>query len=96
MTNDADLRRDLKALLVKRLRLHGVDPESIGDDDPLVKGPLGLDSIDILELALAVEEVYGFKIADEEVGQAAFRSLGSLAEFVSKRRQAAPANPRSA
>lgn len=81
MRNGGDLRSELKRLLVKRLRLHGVDPESIRDDDPLLKGPLGLDSIDILEVALAVEEVHGLKI-DDEVGQQAFRSISALAEYI--------------
>jgi acyl carrier protein len=54
-----------------------------------MKGPLGLDSIDILELALAVEEAYGLKIDDEELGKEAFRSIASLAEFI---RASRPAN----
>jgi len=78
--------REIKELLVKRLRLHGIAPESIGDEDPLMRGPLGLDSIDILDLALAVEEVYGVKIADEQLGQEAFRSVATLAEFIRKSR----------
>ena len=77
------LREGLKVLLVKRLRLRGVDPSSIGDDDPLLKGPLGLDSIDVLELVLAVEEEYGLKISDEQLTQGAFNSVAALAEFVS-------------
>lgn len=85
---DVELRTELKALLVKRLRLRGVDPASIGDDAPLVKGPLGLDSIDILELALAVEEAYGLKIDDEELGREAFRSIASLAAFIRASRPA--------
>ena|SRR3990172_2580504 len=82
MTDVAQLRLALKGLLVKRLRLHGVAPESIGDDDLLVKGPLGLDSIDMLELALAVEEAYDIKITDEQLGQQAFRTISALADFV--------------
>lgn len=88
MTEDARLRSDLKELLVKRLRLRGVDPAAIGDDDPLVKGPLGLDSIDILDLALAVEDTYGLKIDDEQLGQHAFRSIATLAAFVRQSRGA--------
>ena len=95
MADAAQLRMDLKELLVTRLRLHGVSPESIGDEDPLVQGPLGLDSIDILEIALAVEEVYGLKITDEQLGQAAFRSISALAEFVRESRHApTDSNPR--
>jgi acyl carrier protein len=89
MSEDLELRIELKDLLVKRLRLRGVAPASIVDDDPLVKGPLGLDSIDILELALAVEEAYGFKIADEKLGKEAFGSIAALASFVKASRRAA-------
>jgi len=81
-------RTEIKELLVKRLRLRDVAPESIDDHESLVKGSLGLDSLDILELALAIEEVYGVKIADEQLGQEAFRSVASLAEFIGKSRSA--------
>jgi len=76
------LRQDLKDLLVKRLRMRELDPVSINDDDPLLKGPLGLDSIDVLELALAVEQAYGIQISDEHLEQGAFYSIAALAEFV--------------
>jgi acyl carrier protein len=82
VTNHDQLKADLKALLVRRLRLHGVQPDSIGDAEPLVQGPLGLDSIDMLDLALAVEEAYGVKITDEQIGQQAFRTISALADFV--------------
>ena len=88
MGDPPQLRQELKALLVKRLRLRGVAPESIDDDDSLLQGPLGLDSIDILELALAVEQTYGVKIADEQLGQQAFQTIAALAEFVQRFRAA--------
>jgi acyl carrier protein len=78
----APLRSELKALLVARLRLLHVDPASIADDAPLVGGSLALDSIDMLELALAVEERYGVKVTDAAKAQAAFRSIAALAGFV--------------
>jgi acyl carrier protein len=84
-----DLKADLKRLLVSRLRLRNVAPESISDDEPLVKGPLGLDSIDLLELALAIEGRYGLKVSDEEVGREAFRSIATLADFVERSRRIA-------
>lgn len=88
MADELRLRQDLKVLLVKKLRLHGVEPASIGDDELLVRGPLGLDSIDMLELALAVEDAYGVKITDEELARKAFRTLAELARFVLASRQA--------
>jgi acyl carrier protein len=76
------LRQELKALLVNRLRLRGTDPTSIADDEPLLKGSLGLDSIDVLELVLAVEQAYSVKVSDEQLEQGAFHSIAALAEFV--------------
>ena len=90
MTQDdaASLRDELKALLIRKLRLRDVGAGSITDTEPLMRGPLGLDSIDILELALAVEERYGVKISDEELGKQAFRSIAALADFITEVRAA--------
>lgn len=84
MSADAseDLKLRIKHLLVERLKLDRA-PESIGDADPLF-GPdgLGLDSIDALELVLGVEQEFGVKIENEEVGSEALGSVDRLAEFV--------------
>jgi acyl carrier protein len=56
---------EVKALLVNRLALD-VDPELIDDDQPLFGRGLELDSIDTLELAMAIEETYGVTISDDE------------------------------
>jgi acyl carrier protein len=99
MTTDGEvaeqLREELKILLVERLRLRDVSPASITDDEPLVRGPLGLDSIDILELALAVEDRYGVRITDEQIGQQAFQTIAALAAFIQDARRR-PAGPGSA
>ena len=89
----SELRQELKVLLVRRLRLRGVDPASIGDDDPLLKGPLGLDSIDLLELALVLEEAYGLKIGDEELAEGMFNSIGALADLVRAKGRTPHAGP---
>ena len=90
MTQDdaASLRDEIKALMIRKLRLRDVAAASISDTEPLMRGPLGLDSIDILELALAVEERYGVKISDEELGKQAFRSVAALADFIRDARAA--------
>ena len=68
-TNRAAARQQLcsevKTLLVDRLALD-VDPAMIGDDQPLFGRGLELDSIDTLELAMAIEESYGVLITDDE------------------------------
>jgi acyl carrier protein len=86
---------DLKAMIVKRLNLKGVTPDSFADDAPLF-GPqgIGLDSVDALELVLALESEYGIQIQDAEVGKEAFASARVLCDFVNARRRGAPAAAR--
>ena len=86
-TDNTTLRSEIKQLIVDRLKLE-VDPASIQDDQPLFGDGLGLDSIDALELVLGVEQTFGVKIEDEEMGAQALSSVSSLAEFVIKKRGA--------
>ena len=86
-TDSTALKSEIKQLIVDRLKLE-VDPASIGDDQPLFGEGLGLDSIDALELVLGVEQAFGVKIEDEEMGAQALSSVNSLAEFVTKTRGA--------
>ena len=76
------LKAELKILIIETLRLEDVEPDSIKDEDPLFGEGLGLDSIDALELVVAIEKHYGVLIEDEEVGVEAFASIEALAEFV--------------
>lgn len=80
-TTDTDLKDRIKRLIVERLKLE-TDPAEIGDDDPLFGEGLGLDSIDALELVLGLEQEFGVKIEDEEVGGEALASVSALATFV--------------
>jgi len=86
-TDITTLRSEIKQLIVDRLKLE-VEPASIQDDQPLFGEGLGLDSIDALELVLGVEQAFGVKIEDEEMGAQALSSVSSLAEFVIKKRGA--------
>lgn len=79
--SDAELKERLKRLIVERLKLE-MDPGEIGDADPLFGEGLGLDSIDALELVLGLEQEFGVKIEDEEVGGEALASVDALADFV--------------
>ena len=79
------IRSNLKRLIVSTLNLDGLTPERIGDDDPLFGSGLGLDSVDALELVVALEKEYGISIASHEVDRSVFGSLASLAGFVERR-----------
>ncbi|MFT4839618.1 MAG: acyl carrier protein [Planctomycetota bacterium] len=76
----------LKVMLVDKLNLKSVSADQITDDHALF-GPdgLGLDSVDALELVLAIESEYGIQINDEEVGREAFASVQVLCAFINAR-----------
>ena len=81
------LEQEIKQLIVDALKLEGVTPASIDSDAPHFSGGLGLDSIDALELAMALRKRYGVKTsADDAENRKIFASVRSLAAFVSSQR----------
>jgi len=81
------LEAEIKELIVDALALEDIKPEEIETEAPLFGEGLGLDSIDALELAMALEERYGVTIEDDpEQNQRIFASVNSLADFVRARR----------
>lgn len=73
----------LKKLIVETLALEDVSPEDIETEAPLFVEGLGLDSIDALELALALHEEFGVKTsAEDERNREIFYSVKSLADFI--------------
>jgi acyl carrier protein len=82
-----DLELEIKQLIVRSLNLEGVAPESIDSTAPLFVEGLGLDSIDALELAMALRQQYGVRTAgDEAANKKIFSSVRSLATFVAQHR----------
>ncbi len=80
------LKLELKEMIIKAANLEDVDPDEIKDDQPLFVEGLGLDSIDALELSVALETNYGINISDSDTAKAAFVSIDALAQFVSENR----------
>ena len=80
--NKESLKSELKSLLVDTLHLEDMEPDDIQDNAPLFGEGLGLDSVDALEIVVALEKTYGVVIEDEEVGKNAFASIDVLADFV--------------
>ena len=78
------LRAKLKELIVESLNLEGLTPDKIGDDTPLFGQGLGLDSVDALELVVALEKAFGLKIQSHEADKSVFDSVASLAAFVER------------
>ncbi len=74
----------IKRLVVESLRLDGLSPQEIGDEQPLFEGGLGLDSIDALELLVGLERTFHIKIPTSEAGPKTFASVSTLADLVEK------------
>jgi acyl carrier protein len=69
-------------MIIDTLNLEEIGVEDIDDDAPLFKDGLGLDSIDALELVVAIEKNFNIIIEDEDVGKEAFGSIMILAGFI--------------
>ena len=85
----SDLNRDLKQLIIDALGLEDMAVEDINDQDPLFGEGLGLDSVDALELGLAIQKKYGIKIdADAKDTRNHFSNVASLAAFITAKQAA--------
>ena len=77
------LHHDLKALIIDVLNLEKITPEDIDTQAPLFGDGLGLDSIDALELGLAIKNQYSIVLSSEsEETKKAFYSVKTLADFI--------------
>ena len=74
---------ELKVKIIDTLGLIDVGPEEIKDDERLVGGDLGIDSIDVLELVMMIEKDYGVKIDNKQLGVKVFASVRALATHIS-------------
>ena len=84
------LHQEIKELLISALQLEDLNPEDIDVEQPLFVGGLGLDSIDALELGLALQKRYGVSMsADSAETRRHFASIRALAEFVASHRKLA-------
>jgi acyl carrier protein len=77
-----DIKERIKGLIVENLMLQ-VTPAEIADDLPLFgPGGLGLDSVDALQLVVALEKDFGLKIRDPEVAREILRNVNTISEAV--------------
>ena len=85
MDDTASLKTRIKELMVENLMLQ-VQPAEIADDQPLF-GPdsLGLDSVDALQLVVALDKNYGVKVPNPEAARQVLQSVNSMAEAIMKK-----------
>jgi acyl carrier protein len=79
MNESTEIKAQIKRLLVENLMLQ-ITPEEIGDDQPLF-GPdgLGLDSVDALQLVVALDKNYGLKLSDAAVARNTMQTVNTIA-----------------
>ena len=87
MSQQTEAEHELAQLLVESLNLEGVEPAQIDPQAPLFNEGLGLDSIDALELALAIGKQYGVQLrSDGDENRRVFASLQALSAHVQSQR----------
>lgn len=82
-----ELTKELKEEIIEALNLEEMTPEDIDENDALFGDGLGLDSIDALELIVLLDKKYGIKLANPAEGKAIFKSIATIADYVSKNRK---------
>jgi acyl carrier protein len=74
----------LRRIIISSLKLEDLDPAEIREDEPLFGEGLGLDSLDALELVVAIEKHFEVIIENEDQGKEAFVSLAALARYIQR------------
>lgn len=77
----------VKQLIIDSLRIEGMSPDDIETDAPLFGEGLGLDSIDALQLVVAMENDFGVIVPDAETGTIVFQSVRSMAQYIAENRK---------
>lgn len=82
--NSAELKTNIKNLIIKTLNIPDITAEDIGDDIPLFGGEntLGLDSIDAIELVMAVQREFNVRIDDQNLAREVLKDVNSIAAFI--------------
>ncbi len=79
------LKQEIKEVIINSLQLEDIKPENIVDAEPLFGEGLGLDSIDALELGVALKKKFGIKFSGESTeNKKYFASVNALAEYISE------------
>jgi len=82
-SSDANFKRELKELIIDECDLE-IGPDDIGDDSALFgsDSPIGLDSVDALQISIAVQNRYGVVITDSKVLRRVMKSINTFADFL--------------
>ena len=80
----AELKLEIKKMIMETLNIADIDPEDVDDEKPLFgsDNALTLDSVDAIEIIMALQRNYGVRIADQSLARYVIRSVNSIAEFI--------------
>ncbi len=91
MTNPItpELKLEIKLLIMETLSITGIDPNNIDEEEPLFGGTnaLTLDSVDGLEIIMAIQRKYEVRIGDQNLARNIIRSINSIAEFITEEKE---------
>ncbi len=84
-----DLKTEIKEVILQTLNINNIKPDDIGNDAPLFArdNVLGLDSIDAIELIMAIQKHFKVRIADQNLARHILESIDTIAEFLLKEKQ---------
>jgi acyl carrier protein len=79
-----ELKLEIKKMIMETLNITSVKPEDVDDEKPLFgsDNALTLDSVDAIEIIMALQRNYGVRIADQNIARYVIRSINSIAEFI--------------
>ena len=81
-----ELKREIKELIIESLKIPDITPEQIEDSASLFEdnNALQIDSVDALEIVMALQRKYGVHIDDQNLGRFIIKSVDTIAAFVAK------------
>lgn len=80
-----ELKYEIKTLILDTLKINDVQPEDIQDDEPLfgAGNTIGLDSIDAIEIIMALQKKYDVRLDDQNLARVILTSINTIAGFIS-------------
>ena len=86
-----DLKLEIKKLIMETLGINDINPDEVDNALPLFGGAnkLTLDSVDAIEIIMAIQRTYGIRIAEQTQAREVIRTVNSLAQFVAERQSTA-------